>query len=44
MLSVMNNHWQLVKPNRKGLHAKHAILIGLIADKSMPKQKGRHDA
>ena len=44
MLSVMMNLQQLVKQNKKGLHAKHAILTGLIADKSKPKQTRRHDA
>ena len=44
MLSVMTNHRQLVKQNKKGLHAKHAILAGLIAGKSKPKLTRRHDA
>ena len=38
------NHWQLVKRIKKGWHMKHAILIGLITDKSKPRQKRRHDA
>ena len=44
MLSVMMNHQQSAKQNRKGLHAKHIILTSLIADKSKLKQKRRHDA
>ena len=44
MLSAMTNRQQLVKQNKKGLHAKHAILTGLIADKSKPRLKRRHDA
>ena len=44
MLSVMMNHQQSVKQNRKGLHVKHVILTGLIVDKPKPKQKRRHDA
>ena len=44
MSSAMMNHRQFVKQNKKGLHAKHAILTSLIADKSKLKQKRRHDA
>ena len=44
MLSAITNRQQLAKQNKKGLHAKHAILTGLIADKSKTKQTRRHDA
>jgi len=44
MLSVMMNHRQLAKQNKRGWHVKNVILIDLIADRSKPRQKRKHDA